>query len=348
MNAAAYSPVYEISRGGHPESLHHGAMAAVDASGALLASYGDVNASPFLRSSAKPFQALPFVEAGGVEHYGLTARELALVCASHSGTPEHLDVLAGILEKAGLDAAAMQCGVHPPLDAASAEALSQSGGAPDPRHNNCSGKHSGMLAFAKLRGWPLDDYLDPKHPLQQVILQAVAEMCDVAVEQIALGTDGCSAPNFALPLRHAALGLARLVDPSGLPPGRAKACDQIFRAMTGHPDMVAGTGRFDTRLMQVTGGRILSKGGAEGYQAFAVRGGASGAGSGGMGVAIKIADGDARGWARPAVALEALRQLDVLSVDALAQLSEFGPGRSVRNVRDLEVGQGRPIFELQQ
>jgi len=345
-NTAAYLPIYALSRGGHPESLHHGAIAVVDGSGALLASYGDIAAAPFLRSSGKPFQALPFVEAGGVAHYGLEPRELALTCASHSGTEAQLEVLAGIMRKAGLDEVDLQCGVHPPLDADSAEALRQRGQAPDPRHHNCSGKHSGMLAFAKMQVWPLDGYLDRGHPVQQAILAAVAELCAVEPGQIALGTDGCSAPNFAIPLRNAALGFARLAGGGELAPERTAACTQIFEAMSAHPEMVGGPGRFDTRLMQVTGGRILSKGGAEGYQALAWRASASGGGAASMGVAFKIADGDARGWARPAVALEVLRQLEAISADELAQLADFGPQRSVLNARELEVGQGRPIFEL--
>jgi L-asparaginase II len=307
-----------------------------------LASFGDTAAAPFMRSSAKPFQALPFVESGGAEHYELSPRELALMCASHSGTEEHLNVLDGILGKCGLEMANLQCGAHAPLDAASAEALKTRKHAPDARHHNCSGKHSGMLAFAKRQEWTLDSYLERAHPLQQSILQAVAEICEIDLEMVALGTDGCSAPNFALPLHHAAIGYARLANQANLAPARARACELIVAAMTANPDMVAGPGRFDTRLMEVTGGRILSKGGAEGYQALTVLDGD------GIGIALKIADGDARGWARPAVALETLQQMGLLSGAELAQLSEFGPERLVDNAKGINVGTGRPIFELGQ
>jgi L-asparaginase II len=166
------------------------------------------------------------------------------------------------------------------------------------------------------------------------------------MEDIELGIDGCSAPNFAVPLRNAALGFARLCDPDGLPDSRANACRTIVQAMTAHPEMIAGPDRFDTRLMQVAESRIITKGGAEGYQAIGLRPGALGAGSPALGIAIKISDGDARGRARAGVALEVLRQLGALNGAELQELAKFGPHTEIHNWRRLTVGEARPAFQL--
>jgi L-asparaginase II len=344
---SAYRPIFSVSRGGQPESLHFGAIAVVRAGGDLIAAYGDAQESTFLRSSAKPFQALPFVLAGGVEQYGLTPEELAMLCASHSGTDEHLRVVASIQQKTGITEDLLQCGAHAPMDKASATRLRESGATPGINHNNCSGKHSGMLAFAKLRGWSLENYIDPKHPLQQEIFSLFAEIAGLSTAALTIAVDGCSAPNWAAPLYNSALAYARLMDPKGLPATQAKACKQVVEAMIANPNMVAGPGRFDTELMRVGAGRILSKGGAEGYQAIALRPGALGDGSPAMGIAVKISDGDARGWAREAVSLEVLRQLGVLSARELQQLATFGPQRTVSNWAGLEVGRAEPVFDLE-
>lgn len=347
MPDSAYRPVFALSRGGHPESLHFGAIAVVSVSGELLAAYGDAQLSTFLRSTAKPFQALPFVLAGGVQHYGLTPRELALICASHSGTDEHVEVFQSLQKKVGITEDQLLCGVHPPFHRPTAERVQKSGEKLAPSRHNCSGKHSGMLAFAKLRGWPTEDYINPKHPLQQEIFSLFAELAGVSQDALAIGIDGCSAPNWAAPLYNVALAYARLMDPSGLPSGQAAACQQVRDAMVGNPDMVGGPQRFDTDLMTVAGGRILSKGGAEGYQGIGLRAGALGPGSPALGIALKISDGDARAWACQAVSLEVLRQLHALSPDELAQLKEHGPSRLVTNWRGLEVGRADPVFDLE-
>src|SRR5690606_11485817 len=196
MAQVGYRPVYALSRGGHPESVHYGAVAVVDADGRLLASFADPYASTFLRSSAKPFQAMPFVLAGGVEHYGLTPAELALLCASHAGTDEHLAVLHGLMHKCQLDEDALLCGTHPPYHAPTAERLQRQGQPPTPGRHNCSGKHTGMLAYARLRGWEQDSYIDLQHPLHQEILELFAGMADMQTDDLAVGVDGCSAPNW--------------------------------------------------------------------------------------------------------------------------------------------------------
>ncbi len=347
MAAPGYQPVYALKRGGHLESLHFGAIAVVSASGDLLAAYGDAQLSTFLRSAAKPFQALPFVLAGGVEHYGLSAQELALMCASHSGTTEHMAALAALQQKVGISESQLQCGVHPPYHAATAERMKKAGQPPTPNCNNCSGKHTGMLAYAKLRGWPLDSYLEPSHPLQQEILALFAELASLPARQLVLGTDGCSAPIWAAPLYSTALAYARLMDPTGLPAAQQKACERVREAMLAFPNMVAGPERFDTMLMQAAGGRILSKGGAEGFQALGLRPDALAAGSPASGIALKIADGDAGAWVSHAVAMEVLRQLGAISAQELAALAAFGPQRTITSWRGAQVGQGEPAFNLE-
>jgi L-asparaginase II len=352
MPAEAYAPIFELTRGDTVESIHFGAIAIVDVDGRLIAQHGDPNALTFLRSSAKPFQALPFIQAGGAAAFDLSAAEIALICASHSGTDEHVATVRSIQAKSGVAEANLMCGVHPPLDEATAEALRQRGEEPTPNRHNCSGKHTGMLAYARLEGWPVVDYLDPDHPVQESILQTFGEMCAtyasvrLSPEQIALGVDGCSAPNFAVPLRNAALAYARLCDPRSLSQARAAACRTITNAMTSHPEMVAGRGRFDTRLMEVGEGHIVAKGGAEGYQALGLMPGALGPGSPGVGIAMKISDGDLKGRARPGVSLEVLRQLGALFPAQVEALADFGPVSPVRNWRGLVVGQAWPRLDL--
>lgn len=212
-----------------------------------------------------------------------------------------------------------------------------------------------MLAFARLIGAPYDPqaegvaYIDPEHPVQQLIRSTLAEMCDIALENIEMGVDGCSVPNFALPLRQVALGYARLCDPQAgevHPPARAAACQVITQAMIAHPEMVGGPDRFDTRLMEVGSGRFVVKGGAEGYQGVGIMPGALGPGSPALGIAAKIADGDLRSRARPAVILEILRQLGALQSADLLALKQFGPQQVITNWRKVQVGEGRPCFTL--
>lgn len=346
-SASPFLPVIELTRGNTVESIHYGAVAVVECSGHLAAHYGDPYGIAFLRSTAKPFQVLPFIEAGGHTHFGITSEEIALMCASHSGTDDHAALAAALQAKGGVHEGDLLCGVHSPYHKPTAEAMLLRGEAPTQNRHNCSGKHTGMLAFARMRGWPLDGYLENDHPVQIAILQTFAEMCGMGVGEVELGVDGCSAPNFAIPFYNAALGLARLADPSGLAAERAGACRTITAAMTAHPAVVAGPGRFDTALMQAANGRMAVKGGAEGYQGIALVPGALGEGSPALGIAIKISDGDPSGRGRAAVALEVLRQLGALGPDEFAALSEFGPDGKVLNWRGLAVGEMRPTFTLE-
>jgi L-asparaginase II len=348
-------PLLELWRGTTVESIHFGSAAVVDASGRMLAWIGDPQTITFLRSSAKPFQALPFIENGGHSTFNLTLSEIALICGSHTGTDMHVKAVCGIQDKTCIRESDLQCGTHPPFDKATADHLFLSGEKPSTNRHNCSGKHSGMLAYAKMHGHPLETYLDPEHPVQREILATLAEMCALDAAEVRTGIDGCSAPIFAVPLFNAAVAFARLCDPYNLSEARAAACHTIVTAMTSHPEMVSGTGRFDTRLMEAGGGKILTKGGAEGYQATGLLPGALGPGSPGIGIVLKVSDGDQavtesdgerRSRVRPSVTLEILCQLGALNKMQLSEMAEFGPVKPVLNWRKLVVGESRPVFTL--
>ena len=220
-------PILELTRGGVVEATHFGSIAVVDSTGKLLHSYGDPHTVAFLRSSAKPFQALPFVEHGGVEHYGFTQSELSISCASHETSQMHLDTVTAMQKKIGIHESSLQCGGHLPGDSSKLKQVIKEDIKPTSNFNNCSGKHTAMLAFAKMRGLPLETYLDFDHPIQKEILKTFSEMCGIEMDKVQLGIDGCSAPNFALPLINSALGMARICDPRELSEARAAACNAV-------------------------------------------------------------------------------------------------------------------------
>ena len=354
-NSIPFQPLVEVTRGTIVESIHLGSIAVVDSNGTLIASYGDPQAVAFLRSSAKPFQAIPFVERGGVEHFGYTARELAITCASHEGSAMHVKTVAELQKKTGIEEHYLQCGVHMPGDADEFKSLITNKRQLTQNHNNCSGKHTSMLAYAKMRGLPLENYLDPDHPIQQDILATFAEMCLIPSDQISSGIDGCSAPNFAIPLFNSAHAMARMCDPRERTTARAAACGKITGAMMTHPEMVSGYGEFDCELMKAGEGKIVCKRGAEGFQIVGLLPGAIKNGSPGIGIAFKVVDGDASqrdvnlhmsNRVRPAVALEILRQLRALSPKQEQALAGFGPVKPIKNHRGIITGQLRPVFEL--
>ena len=317
----------------------------VDAAGQVLAAVGDPQTRAYLRSTAKPFQALPFVEMGGVEKFNLSDRELSLMCASHRGTDEHVRVVTGMQEKIGIDESDMLCGSHEPADVATWKAMLLRGEQPTPRRHNCSGKHTGMLAQTIMRGLPKADYTNPQHPIQQTILQTFAEMTGMEPDNVVVGIDGCSVPTFAIPLYNTALGFARVADPSRLPERRANALRHIYHAMSTFPEMVSGPGGFDTVLMQAGAGKFVSKGGAEGYQGIGVAPGALSPNSPGLGIAFKIADGNGSGRAGSLVALALLKQLGLLTTIEAESLAKFDR-QTLYNFRKLEVGEVRPIFSI--
>ena len=346
MSNAHHQPLYELTRGEFVESVHYGSIAISDNQGHLVAWYGDPESITFLRSSAKPFQALPFIEEIGDKSFNLSLAEIALICSSHSGTDEHLAVVRSIQSKTGVLEADLKCGVHPIYDQKTSEAMRERGEEPSQNHNNCSGKHTAMLALAGMHNWSKDDYINLNNPVQQQILKTFSEMSGTTTHEMHIAIDGCSAPNFAVPLHSAALAYARLCDPLHLGSTRSDACRTITRAMTSFPRMVAGPGEFDTRLMEVSNGRIISKGGAEGYQAMGLLPGCLSPGSPALGIAFKVTDGDLRSRARPGIALEILNQMGALSPSELENLAEFGPSLPIKNWQKTQVGKARPVFTL--
>ncbi|MBW3660459.1 MAG: asparaginase [Gemmatimonadetes bacterium] len=278
-------------RGGEVESLHR-VHAALVREGRMVARHGDPSTRAYLRSSAKPIQALPLVEEGLVERYGFTPQEIAVMAASHNGETFHLDAVRSILEKAGLEEDRLRCGPHPPMHEPSARALRDAGCEPAAIHNNCSGKHAGMLAVCRAKGWPLDSYRDADHPLQVRIRDTVAELAGVDPGSIGIGVDGCGVPCFALPVTAMAAAFDALARHDASRAGeRGRAVGAVLDAMAAHAEYVAGTGRACTTILAKAGRRVVVKTGAEGVFAAVLRaaGGAEPAG-----LALKVADGARR------------------------------------------------------
>lgn len=332
----------EVWRGNVVESRHRGHFVAVDAEGRIVAALGEPETITYLRSSAKPHQAIPLVTSGAADRFGFTPQELAVACGSHSGEPIHERAVASMLEKIGLDESALKCGTHEPFSPKAAAELGRGGKRPRVLQNNCSGKHVGMLALALHLGAPTESYDRLDNPAQLEIRRVVEQFSGVPAEEIAVATDGCGVPVYGLPIRAMALMYARLVaPPSNFEAPLAAACARIVEAMTAHPEMVGGTReRLDTEMMRVTGGRVISKIGAEGVYTVGVlprerfpRG---------LGLALKIEDGDDK-RARPVAVIEALRQLGALDADALERLAPYASS-PVRNHRGETVGRVRASF----
>jgi L-asparaginase II len=329
-------PVARIFRGKAVESIHWGSAAVVNADGKLIYRVGDPYLSTFMRSSAKPFQAIAVIESGAAKKFEFTAKEIAIIAGSHSGEPSQVETVTGILEKIGLDEKSLQCGVHIPHRYMAMKITPEPGRQFRPLEHNCSGKHAGMLAVAVHKGFPTENYLSPNHPVQQMILGAISEICGYPEEKIAVATDGCSAPIQALPLYNIALGFARLVTPMAVPKEQATSYSAIYRAMMEHPEMVGGTARFDTVVATSPGEPIVAKAGAEAIQCFAFIDRHSGA-------AIKITDGTPR--ALYPTAVEFLYKMGIRAKNNL--LDEFHRP-IIRNWRDLEVGHIEPGFTIEE
>lgn len=330
------------------ESLHRGFIAVVDAEGEMLVSLGNVETRTWYRSAAKPFQTIPMVASGAAEYYKLTDQELAVITGSHSGENMHLEAVSSILRKIGLDSSDLLCGVHPPFDSAAEKQPQAADCQPQVLHNNCSGKHAGMLAFAKFIGEPTANYIDPQHSIQWQIRITIARFADVPVDEITIAIDGCSAPVFGASIEAMARSYAQLVsvrqtDIEPELPSLVAAAERVVQAMMQFPEMVGGShSRLDTDLMRASGGQIVSKVGAEGVQLLGVR--PCPLYPKGLGIAIKIEDGDSR-RARDPVVIETLRQLGVLDQNQLAQLAPYGHS-TIFNHRGLEVGEVRTCFNL--
>ncbi len=335
----------EVTRGSMVESRHRGFIAVVDSSGAVIAKAGDIGTPAWFRSAAKPFQTIPIIASGAAPRYDFTPRELAVITGSHSGESIHLEAVISILNKIALDESALKCGAHMPFDDASAKRLRAENRQPGPLHNNCSGKHAGMLAFARHINEPVENYIDPAHPIQRRILSTLAHFAAEPVEEIRVAVDGCSAPVFGLSVEAMARSYARLVgaEQTEIEPELAAAAEAVVNAMTEYPEMVGGTrNRLDTDLMLAAKGQIISKVGAEGVQLLGVK--PNERYPNGLGIAVKIEDGDIR-RARDPVVIETLRQLGLLDDDQLARLAPYA--RSiVLNHRKIEVGEVRTCFKL--
>jgi L-asparaginase II len=316
-------PLAAVRRGELVESVHRGRLAVFDPRGDEIEALGDPEAYVYLRSSAKPFQALPLVLSGAADAFGLTDEELAVACASHNAEEPHLAAVRSILEKAGLSEDDLQSGAHLPMYEPAGAELVCKGEQPRPIHGNCSGKHAGMLAVCVHEGYERLDYREPGHPLQRRILGLIAEVCGVEEDEVLVAGDNCGVPAFALPLRYFATGLARIATGDGLPDRLAGAALRLRDAMRSYPFMVAGTGRLDTELMERT--HLLVKGGAEAVLAVG--------NPEGWGMALKISDGSHRA-VRP-VALAALEHIG----------AGVGDGHSiVRGLHGEEVGVIEPLI----
>jgi len=333
----------EVMRGGHVESQHAGALAIVDADGAVLAQVGDITRPVFPRSAVKVLQALPLVASGAADQLALSDAELALACASHNGEELHVQTAAGMLAKAGLDAGALECGAHwPGLDTAT-RALAARGGVPSALHNNCSGKHAGFACLACVLSGGVDlrrfvgGYVQPGHAVMRQVSAALqaATGCDLSTAP--RGSDGCSIPTYGIPLPQLALAFARVATGVGLSPEHARAARRLREAVAREPFMVGGTGRFDTRLMQRLGERAFVKVGAEGVYCAALP-------ERGLGVAIKMDDGN-NARAAEVVMAAVIEALLPLSDDEAAFMRSLS--RPVlHNWNGIEVGGLRPAAAL--
>jgi len=334
--AMDFTPLIELTRANTLECVHFGAVAVVNTRGQVLAHAGNPHWLTFTRSTLKALQALPFMQAEGPSHFGFSQEQVALMCASHNGENQHVIQAQGMLAKAGLNVRALRCGCHIPglftlLDKAPPPGLVY-----DERHNNCSGKHAGFLAYCVQHGLSLDDYTDPAHPLQQAVRRDVARAVGMKAGDLVMGIDGCSAPNYAMPLSKLAYGYARLA--SGLQDTEFGASfATLSEAMTRHPELVSGTGRNDLAFMKIGRGDWVTKIGADGVQVV-------GSKSRGQAFALKIID--ANKPALFAATVEVLEQLGWLDDEQRAALEPWR-ARQIVNAKGLQVGERKPAFKLQ-
>jgi L-asparaginase II len=328
-------PLVEVTRGNDVESIHFGSVAVVDTQGDLLYQAGAPDFLTFTRSTIKPFQAAPFLRAGGPARFGFTSREVALLCASHSGEPMHTEAVQSMLHKAGCDKHHLRCGCHEPIVYTVTDTAPPAGETWNQLHHNCSGKHAGFLASCVQHGYTLDSYLNPDHPVQQAVRNSLAYFAGMAESDLRMGIDGCSAPNYAMPLSRLARAYARLAQ-GGNDALYGNALDDLYQAMTTHPEMVSGTGRSDLAFMQTAPGNWVAKVGAEGVQVIGVR-------SAGLGIAVKVADGNQR--ALYTATISVLQQLGLIVSPEVSSLAPWVRPQ-MKNFAGLHVGEIRSVVEL--
>ena len=326
----------KVSRGDMVESLHRGHVAVVNSKGELLYSLGNPQEVVYARSSMKPIQAIPIVETGAAEHYNFDHADLSLTCASHNGEDQHTNRVQSILDRAELGYSDLQCGTHNPRWPDTYEALIKANGEVTSIYNNCSGKHSGMLATAKHMNESISDYYKMDHPVQQRIMEAISDVTEVSKEDIAIGIDGCGVPVHGIPLHNLALGFAKLANPVQLSAKRQEAIHKITTAMMKAPEMVGGTERFCSDFMRVLDGRMFGKAGAEGVYCIGDK-------ETGIGIAIKIEDGNGR--ATSPAAVEVLSQLGLLTEHQKEQLADYHHP-TLKNARKEKIGELLPDFTL--
>ena len=318
------------------ESVHYGSVAVVNSAGQCVASVGDIQALTFTRSTIKPFQALEFAEHAQAANLKFSDAEMAMLCASHSGEPLHVALADSMLKKIACTEQCLQCGCHLPF------AYSWMNRPPprdfqfDQRHHNCSGKHIGFLAYCRLSETQLESYLEEGHTLQKAVRSRLARLSGLEESRLVVGIDGCSAPNYALPLQVLAQLYAQLAQPQNAPEAQA-SLSRFAQLMRDHPLVISGEGRSDYQFVQAGAGDWLAKIGAGGVQAMAIT-------SAGLGIAIKIADGnmDALYCATTAV----LEQLGLLNEHARSTLHNY-LRPPIRNARNLITGEWRPVLSLQ-
>ena len=331
-------------RGAHVESFHTGSIAVVDSTGRLLAFAGDPSFVACLRSAAKPFQAIPLLEYGGIDEFDLAGEEIALTCASHGGEAVHVSTAAALLRKGEFDEEDLLCGAHEPKDEKAAAELRASGEAPSPLHNNCSGKHAGMLLATKVMDVPSARYIDPDHPLQVLMRSTLADFAGIASDEIPIAIDGCGVPAFYVSLYRAAFAYARLMAPATLE-RYAESAANVVEAMTTFPYYVGGAWTMTTPLMDSFGGELLAKEGAEGFYAIGVAPELAStltdrlkvADDTAIAIALKIHDGSMTRGRNPVI----LRTLELLGIEC-ALPNEW----PLRNVAGTVVGEVRAEFDL--
>lgn len=308
----------QYTRAGKVESMHRGDIVAVNTKGKIIDCIGDAHKKMFWRSAAKPFQALPFVAKGGVEQYGITQEELALLVSSHSGESIHVDLVNHILNKIALDSSALDCGTSRPMSSKAAKLLIENKQKPEAFHNACSGKHAGMLALCQMLGISIAGYTKPEHEVQKQMHASVAQSAKISPSELEIGIDGCGVPVFYLPLYHMSLAYARLAKPEegawGCDEGAAR---KIRDAMIAYPEVLAGTGRIDTIVANVTKGRIIAKVGAEAVYCLASV-------PDGIGITFKIEDGSYRAIHPTVIGI--LKRLELISeTEYHALIEKFPP-----------------------
>jgi L-asparaginase II len=335
----------EAARGGVVESAHRGAFAIVDADGACVASLGDIRRPVFGRSAVKVLQALPLVASGAADRFALSDEQLALACASHNGEPAHVATAAAMLDQAGVDAGVLECGAHWPYREAFQREMAQRGETPTALHNNCSGKHAGFvclgcqLAGKRPRRAFLAGYVHGEHAVMREVTQALQASTGFDLAQAPRGIDGCSIPTYGIPLHHMALAFARIGSGIGLSDAHSRAAARLRRAVARAPFMVAGSGRFDTRVMQRFGERVFCKVGAEGVYCAALP-------ERGLGAALKIDDGNNARAAE--VVMAAIIESHVAADDAEAAFMHAFSDLSLKNWNGIEIGALRASAPLRQ